>query len=511
MKDRLKEIIDVLKENNITHGINPVKLCKILEELGPTFIKIGQILSTRVDLLPEEYTNELSKLRSNAIPLDFQTIKNILNESYGDVDKYFKSIKHTPIGSASIAQVHIAYLTNGEKVVIKIKRPSIDDKIKTDIKLLKEAVSCLHLNKFIKVFDFNLVLDELYNTTLQELDFSNEVNNLVRFSENNKDSYIYSPKVYLDLCRDNAIVMEYIEGLKINDTSKLIDCGYNLNNVALLLSENYIKQALDDGFFHADPHPDNIMVRDDKIVYIDLGMMGTLSKKNKILLKNCMKAIISSDYNEVARILLDMSEVTDEVDHMKLVNDIKSILINFGSSSLNDIDITKFIKDMFKMLQENKLILDNDVTMLVRGIGIIEAVLEKLDSNINLVEVLTNKIKKDSFKETISIDTIRNVGKTVINSTNGLLKLPGEVSNLITSISNGEIKFKVEFSDSNNHIDKLEKLLHELIITFLDGILIICLCFSKSHEQREILGLFVIVLSVWLLIKMLIDKMHNGY
>ena len=343
------------------------------------------------------------------------------------------------------------------------------------------------------------------------MDFSNEVNNLVRFSENNKDSYIYSPKVYLDLCRDNAIVMEYIEGLKINDTSKLIDCGYNLNNVALLLSENYIKQALDDGFFHADPHPDNIMVRDDKIVYIDLGMMGTLSKKNKILLKNCMKAIISSDYNEVARILLDMSEVTDEVDHMKLVNDIKSILINFGSSSLNDIDITKFIKDMFKMLQENKLILDNDVTMLVRGIGIIEAVLEKLDSNINLVEVLTNKIKKDSFKEAISIDTIRNVGKTVINSTNGLLKLPGEVSNLITSISNGEIKFKVEFSDSNNHIDKLEKLLHELIITFLDGILIICLCFSKSHEQREILGLFVIVLSVWLLIKMLIDKMHNGY
>lgn len=511
MKDRLKEIIEVLKENNITHGINPVKLCKILEELGPTFIKIGQILSTRVDLLPEEYTNELSKLRSNAIPLDFQTVKNILNESYGDVDKYFKSIKHTPIGSASIAQVHIAYLISGEKVVIKIKRPGIDDKIKTDIKLLKEAVSCLHLNKFIKVFDFNLVLDELYNTTLQELDFSNEVNNLVRFSENNKDSYIYSPKVYLDLCRDNAIVMEYIEGLKINDTLKLIDSGYNLNNVALLLSENYIKQALDDGFFHADPHPDNIMVRDDKIVYIDLGMMGTLSKKNKLLLKNCMKAIISSDYNEVARILLDMSEVSGEVDHMKLVNDIKSILMNFGSSSLNDIDITKFIKDMFKMLQENKLILDNDVTMLVRGIGIIEAVLEKLDSNINLVEVLTNKIKKDSFKETISIDTIRNVGKTVINSTNGLLKLPGEVSNLITSISNGEIKFKVEFSDSNNHIDKLEKLLHELIITFLDGILIICLCFSKSHEQKEILGLFVIVLSVWLFIKMLIDRMHNGY
>lgn len=512
MKGRMREIIDILNKNYIYEGINPKKLCKIFEELGPTFIKVGQILSTRVDLLPEEYIDELCKLRSNAIPLEYDVIDRILNEAYGNYHNIFKRIEKEPIGSASIAQVHIAYLNNDEKVVLKIKRPNIDTYIKSDIKLLKEAVAYLHLNKIIKVIDLNLVLDELYNTTLQELDFNNEVNNLVKFKELNSDiSYVYSPKVYLELCRSDVIVMEYIDGLTFNKTSSMIDEGYNLSNVALLLCENYIKQALDDGFFHADPHPDNMMVSNGKIVYIDLGMMGTLSKKNKSLLKDCMLAIINSDYNEVARILLSLSTSNGEIDYLKLVNDIKNILISYGNSSLEDIDITKFIKEMFKMLNSNKLVLDNDVTMLIRGIGVIEGTLEELDSNINLVEVLTNKIKKDSIKNLTSRESIEKFGKTIINSTNGFLKLPGEVSNLITSVNNGEIKFKVEFSDSKNHIDKLENLLHELIIAFLDGILIICLCFSNNPIQRKVLFLFVVLLSLWISIKIIIDFVHKGY
>ena len=512
MKDRLKEIIKVLSNNDVAGGMNPKKLCKILEELGPTFIKIGQILSTRVDLLSEDYIQELSKLRSKVNPLDFSTIMQILNESYDDVDKYFKSVDEVPIGSASIAQVHVAYLKSGEKVVIKIKRPNIDETFKSDIKLLKEAVTYLHLNKFIKVMDLNLVLEDLYNTTLQELNFSNEVNNLVKFRNNNiNEEYVASPVVYKDLCRDNTIVMEFIDGLMINDYDNLKIKGYNLSNIATILSDNYIKQALDDGFFQADPHPDNIMIRDNKIIYIDLGMMGTLSKKNKLLLKKCMRAIIFSDYNEVARILIDMSTPKGEIDHLSLVNDIKNILLNFGTTSLSEIDVPKFIKDMFIMLQKNKLVLDNDVTMLIRGISIIEGVLEGLDPNISLVEVLTNKIESDILKDFTSVDNVKKISKNIINSTGGLIKLPSEVSNLITSVSNGEVKFRVEFSDSKNHIDKLERLLHELIITFIDGILIICFCFSQPGRQKLSLFVGIFVLSTWLIIKMVSDSIHKGY
>ena len=166
---------------------------------------------------------------------------------------------------------------------------------------------------------------------------------------------------------------------------------------------------------------------------------------------------------------------------------------------------------MFLMLQKNKLVLDNDVTMLIRGISIIEGVLEEIDPNINLVEVLTNKIEKDNLKEISSLDNIKKISKNVINSADGLVKLPGEVSNLITSINNGEIKFKVEFSDSKNHIDKLEKLLHELIIAFIDGILIVCFCFSQPGRQKVILFFGIVILSVWLIIKMLYDHIHKGY
>ncbi len=234
------------------------------------------------------------------------------------------------------------------------------------------------------------------------------------------------------------------------------------------------------------------MIRENKIIYIDLGMMGTLSKKNKLLLKKCMKAIIFSDYNEVARILIDMSTSKGEIDHLSLVNDIKNILLNFGSTALNEV-------------------LDNDVTMLIRGISIIEGVLEEIDPNINLVAVLTNKIEKDNLKEITSLDNVKKISKNIINSADGLVKLPGEVSNLITSINNGEIKFKVEFSDSKNHIDKLEKLLHELIIAFIDGVLIVCFCFSQPGRQKVILFFGIVILSIWLIIKMLYDYTHKGY
>jgi ubiquinone biosynthesis protein len=512
MNQRIKRIIDVIKKNDIFSSMNPTKLCTILEELGPTYIKIGQILSTRVDLLPDEYIKELSKLRSSALPLDSNTVKNILNDSYVSIDEIFNNVESTPVGSASIAQVHIGYLKDNTKVVIKIKRPNIDDIMIEDINLLKEAVKYLHLNKIIKAVDLELVLDELENTTKLELDFNNEVNNLLRFRKDNKDiNYIYIPKVYPELCTKNTIVMEYIEGVPINKTSYLKDNGFDLETIALLLSENYLYQALDCGFFHADPHPDNILITNNNITYLDFGMMGSLNARNKELLKDCTKAIINENYSEVSRILLLLSTQIKEVDNAKLQSDIRNILTRYGSSSLEDISIKLFIKDMFNMLQSNSLILDKDITMLIRGIGIIEGVLNDLDPNINLVGVLANKLEKDTVTSIVSSKNIKKIGKSIITGANGLVKLPSDLSNLITSINNGEIKFKVEFSDSSTHIDKIEKLLHEFIVGFLDGILIIGLCITDDIILKSILTFFIVVLSVWLIYAFCKDRFHNGY
>jgi ubiquinone biosynthesis protein len=284
--------------------------------------------------------------------------------------------------------------------------------------------------------------------------------------------------------------MEYIEGVPINKTSYLKDNGFDLETIALLLSENYLYQALDCGFFHADPHPDNILITNNNITYLDFGMMGSLNARNKELLKDCTKAIINENYSEVSRILLLLSTQIKEVDNAKLQSD---------------------IKDMFNMLQSNSLILDKDITMLIRGIGIIEGVLNDLDPNINLVGVLANKLEKDTVTSIVSSKNIKKIGKSIITGANGLVKLPSDLSNLITSINNGEIKFKVEFSDSSTHIDKIEKLLHEFIVGFLDGILIIGLCITDDIILKSILTFFIVVLSVWLIYAFCKDRFHNGY
>ena len=308
--------------------------------------------------------------------------------------------------------------------------------------------------------------------------------------------------------------MEEVRGIKINDIESLKN-EYNLSNVAAVLSDNYIKQALDDGMFHADPHPDNILVSDDRVVFIDWGMVGSLKPRNRDLLKECMKSIIVEDYQQVATILISMSTKTGDVSLPNLTANIEDILTNVGDTSLQDIDTKEFITNMFKMLQNNNLILDHDVTMLIRGIGILEGVLEKLDSSISLVQVLKEHVLDSEVFNISSTDFLKKVGKKVgkkvYKNGKSLINFPSEAESLLREIKDGDFKFKFEMSDSAKHVDKIETLIHELIIGFIDGCLIISISFISDVSIRFIFVIFIILLSSWLLIKMLIDTNHKGY
>ena len=203
-KERLMNIVKILKDNNILNDRSPKNVKKTIEDLGPTFIKIGQILSTRVDLIPDIYAKELSKLRANVTPLPFEEIEKILKKEYKDVKSVFSRVNERPIGSASIAQVHKARLKDNTYVVLKIKRPHIEEEIKQDIELLKEAVKILHLNHFIKIMDLESVLDELYQSTMLELDFEKEKENMLFFEQHNKnETFVATPKVIENLSSKN--------------------------------------------------------------------------------------------------------------------------------------------------------------------------------------------------------------------------------------------------------------------------------------------------------------------
>lgn len=509
---RFNEILKILKESHIVNDMTPKKLCETIEKLGPTFIKLGQIMSLRVDLLPSEYCEALGRLRSNVTPLSFEDVEAVLKNNYSNIDDLFLSIDREPIGSASIAQVHRAILKRNKKdVVIKVKRPGIDEILETDIKLFKKAVNILHLNKIIKVMDLNEVLDQVYKVTMEETNFIVETNHLIEFGNKNKKyEYVKCPYVYESLCTSDVIVMEYIDGVKINNIDELKKLQKNLNELAELLCDNYINQALEDGFFHADPHPDNILIEKNKIVYIDLGMMGRLSEKNKGLLKKCIKAIVVNDYKEVSKILVSMSTKTDEIEYMVLENDVAAILEEFGDLDLDSISTTKFVSDMFNMLRKNHLVLDQDVTMLIRGIVTIEPVIKELDPKLSLLKVLSINHPL-IIEELFNINKMRDKSRKIINNVDKMIDIPGEVSSLIKSVNTGDTKFKLELSDSTKQVDKIENLVHELIIGFIDGCLVISSVLVNDAELRKIFLIFAIILSGWLLIKMIFDLVHRGY
>lgn len=285
---RMQEILNVLKRHNIVQGVSPEKLRNILEDLGPTYIKIGQIMSMRSDMLPQSYCDELMKLRTAVKPMPYGEVKGIIESEFNhSIKELFKEFDVTPLGSASIAQVHKALLNNGKKVVVKVQRSKIHETMAQDIIMMRRAVKLLTVIKVADdVINFNSIIDELWATSQQEMDFLQEAAHLNEFADLNRTvGYVSCPFVETTLMTSKVLVMEYIDGIPIDKVEKLSESGYDMNKLGMNLAENYTKQILDDGFFHADPHPGNIWIRDGKIIWLDLGMVGKISNYDRELLK----------------------------------------------------------------------------------------------------------------------------------------------------------------------------------------------------------------------------------
>ena len=281
--ERLKEITAVLHKHAITRGVSPEKLRMILEDLGPTYIKLGQIMSLRSDILPKRYCDELMKLCSDVAPMPFDQVVDVIQESFGcPWQEEFQSIEEEPLGSASIAQVHRAVMKTGEQVVIKVQRKGIYRTMARDIGLMHKVVRLLPPVSIKEMVDLDLVLDELWKVTQEEMNFLTEAANMEEFHRKNREvAFVDTPVLYREYTTPHVIVMEYIDGFSIDDKDNLQKNGYNLNEVGSKLIDNFIKQVMVDGFFHADPHPGNLRVRDGKIVWIDMGMMGRLSEHDR--------------------------------------------------------------------------------------------------------------------------------------------------------------------------------------------------------------------------------------
>ncbi len=519
-KDRLFEIIGVLKKHNILDGINPVRLREILEDLGPTFIKVGQILSNRPDMLSKEYIDELGKLRNEVNPMSYQEVLDILNEEFDKrLFQIFISIDREPLGSASIAQVHKAVLKDGTDVVIKVQRRNIKEIMVTDIKVLRKALKMLHVEKiFQNIVSFDEILDELLSTTLEEMNFLIEAEHVSEFYDANKEvNYIKVPRVIKKYTTEKVLVMEHIQGFNVMQREELIEAGYDLNEIGNKLADNFIYQALDIGYFHADPHPNNIIITDGKIGYIDYGMMGRLNSRNKELLKQCMVAIFNNEIKEVERLLLILCDVSGDIDHNRLCKDLELILDKNKTTGISDINITKFANELIDILGRNGIKIPKDITMLVRGIVVLEGTLEVVSPDINLMQVFENKVKQNSLKNLFKEENLIKEAGHFMSSLGSMNRLPYDLHTFFKSTTRGDTKFNIEITDSNKYLDRFEKMIHRIVVCILDVAFIVGAALMVSNgietnEQKFLFYLFFIVglvLTIWLFIKMYFDKLNR--
>ena len=447
MRDRVKNIMRILERHDIIRGLNPEKLRHILEDLGPTFVKLGQIMSMRPDMIPQEYCDELTLLRTDVKHMPFDEVLEVLESEWDESwESVFESIDEKPLGSASIAQVHKATLKDGTSVVIKVQRPGIFEKMAQDVKLLHKAAGILKIiSRTGRVIDLHNVVDEMWTVARQELDFLIEANHIKEFTEINADiKYIAFPKVEWALTTPRVLVMEHIEGIGLDDTDMLEEKGYDIREIGEKIAENFAKQVLDDGFFHADPHPGNVRIRDGKIVWIDLGMTGRLSGRDRELIRSAVLAIVEKDIDVLKEVVLSIGIIRQKIDHSKLHSDIEAMVSKYGVLELGSIDIGQTMMDFMNVAESNGIGLPSGVSMLGRGILTIEGVLSKIDPDINFVQIVTQHMTGALWRDFDFVRELQRGGRAMYSFGKKAIDIPGQISGILKTAAKGQTKLNVE-------------------------------------------------------------------
>jgi ubiquinone biosynthesis protein len=452
---RMLEIISIVRRYEVLHGLTPTSLRHMLEELGPTFVKAGQILSMRSEILPESFCAELSKLRTEVEPMSREMMLETLRQEYAvPIEDIFDAIDDVPLGSASVAQVHKARLVTGELVAIKVQRPGIRDTMAQDIQIMRSvarrAKRAMGDEQFL---DVTSVVEELWQSFREETDFVYEAKSLEEFRRNNRDvACVTCPRAYLSLCTPHVVVMDYVEGIPLAKTSELEEAGYDIAEIGEKLVDNYASQMLDDGFFHADPHPGNILISEGAIVYIDLGIMGRLSAHDRHALSDMVFAVADLDTPRLKDGLLRFSVSTDlsSVDHAQLLSDLDVIVEDFGTTSLSELDLARFLASLLTLARRSGIELPSSVTMLARSLVTLEGSVTPLLSDQSMVEIIARHVSEDKRLLELAKDEAIDLARETRLATHGLLRAASEASLAMNMLTRGQLRLNMDVAGTDD-------------------------------------------------------------
>ena len=475
-QNRLKEILQVLARHDIVKGMTPEKLRNIVEDLGPTFVKLGQIMSMRQDMLPAAYCRELSKLRTEVSPMPFDEVRQVIEEEYDTrLERVFASFDRQPLGAASIAQAHAAVLRDGSPVVVKVQRQGIRDVMARDIQLLRKAARILKAASSAgNALDFGVILNEMWAVAQQEMDFLIEARNAGEFYKLNQDvAYVTCPQIHSQVTTSRVLVMEYIEGFDLDRPDILTDNGYDLEEIGLKLADNYVKQIIDDGFFHADPHPGNLRIREGQIVFLDLGMMGRLSQRDKALFRQAVRAIAEHNVNALKDVLLTLGVHNGRINHTRLYGDIEDLLTQYGSMGLADMDLGRMLEEFLGLANSHGISMPEGVTMLTRGMLTIQGVLASLAPELNLVQIMANRMLGEAARDFDLLAELKDGGKTLAASGRKAVALPAQLSDLLGMTIKGQTKVNLELTGSDEPLAQVDRMVNKLVLALLSAALLV--------------------------------------
>ncbi|WP_172135297.1 AarF/ABC1/UbiB kinase family protein [Adlercreutzia sp. ZJ473] len=512
---RMAEILKIVRKHKLMSSVTPEEFRAMLEDLGPSFVKIGQTLSTRSEILPQAYCDELSKLQAECEPLPFADMLAALDAEYGPRrPEIFAEIDPTPLGSASLAQVYRARLATGDQVAVKVQRPGVKATMALDIDIMRMlARRASRVMKDDQFLDLREVVEEMWQTFLEETDFRREAENLEEFARlNEKCAFIGSPHVYSELCTEYVLVMEYVEGIPINQSARLLAAGYDLEEIGVKLLDNYATQVLDHGFFHADPHPGNLIIRGGQIVYIDLGIMGRLSDRDRAGFTGIIKAVGNRDAAELKEALIRFAVQKDNsvIDHTRFLADLDGLLADYGSVDISQIDVGNMLNDIMALTRSCRVMLPSSVTNVARGLVTVEGTVAAYIADQNIVSIINDHLKREADKSEMLASALQELALALRASGKGALEASAYAGETLKMLTRGQLKVNMEMTGSDEPFRKLSKLFTRVTLALIvAGLFMGSSMLSLSSMEPRVLGVPVLaavgyvsafLLSVWIVL-----------
>ncbi|HEY0379225.1 MAG TPA: AarF/UbiB family protein [Pyrinomonadaceae bacterium] len=453
------------------------ELSKDLEKMGPTFIKLAQLLSTRADLLPAPYLEALSRLQDDVEPFSFKEVEEIVTEELGvRISKAFARFEAEPVAAASLGQVHRAEMRDGREVVVKVQRPGIREVVLKDLEILEGLAEFLDAHTETgRRYEFGYILAELRKSLLRELDYRQEMRNLLTFNRNFAEfRRLVVPMPVEDFSTTRVLTMDYVEGKKITALSPLALMDVDGHELAEDLFHAYLKQILVDGIFHADPHPGNIFLTpDNRVALIDLGMVGRVTTQAQENILQMLLAISEGRGEEAAQITIKLGEPKESFEKEKFSRQVADLVTQHQSSNVQEIDAGRVVLEITRISGETGFRLPAEFTLIAKTLLNLDQIVHTLDPDFDpnaSIRRHANEIMSQRLRQSLSAGNIYN---TLLEAKGLIEKLPARVNRLLEAIANNEMKIKVDAIDETKLMEGFQKIANRITMGLVLAALIV--------------------------------------